>query len=268
MLKQRIITALWGIPLILAVVWFGHPWFAALTAVWGMLAAREFYKIIADAKVPPLAYFGMLWVALFILTPYLTSLFQVDFLVPILLTTAVVLPLIWLVVHPGKENSFARWAWTIAGILYVGWLMSYLVALRSVENGRDWVLLALLVTFASDTAAFFIGRRWGKHRLAPLISPKKTWEGAIGGVFFAIVAGVVLSSLLHLPLNYGLAVLLGFLVSVAGQLGDLAESLLKRNMNIKDSSKLIPGHGGVLDRMDSIVFAGVVVYYFAILTTG
>jgi phosphatidate cytidylyltransferase len=112
-----------------------------------------------------------------------------------------------------------------------------------------------------------VGRALGRHHLAPNISPGKTWEGAIAGVFGAIGISLLftLATPLHLQLlSYGQAILLGLLVSIAGQLGDLAESLLKRNMGVKDSGKLIPGHGGFLDRLDSILFAGIVVYYYVI----
>jgi phosphatidate cytidylyltransferase len=156
----------------------------------------------------------------------------------------------------------------MAGILYVGWLLGYLVALRGFEDGRNWIFLALFATFGSDTAAFFIGRALGRHPLAPRISPAKTWEGAVAGVAGAILVSLffILPTPLTLShhLNWAQAIVLGLLVSVFGQLGDLIESLLKRTVGVKDSGKLIPGHGGVLDRMDSIVFAGVVVYYFAL----
>ena len=180
--------------------------------------------------------------------------------------------------RPQKE-AFTSWAWTIAGILYLGCLLSHFVALRGLETlsmpyaGRNLVFFAFFTTFASDTAAFFIGRALGKHHLAPHISPGKTWEGAIAGVFGAIIVSLffVLPKLFTVdnPLYlrdfaYWQAILLGLLVSIFGQLGDLIESLLKRNMGVKDSSQLLPGHGGFLDRMDSVVFAGVVVYYYVI----
>jgi phosphatidate cytidylyltransferase len=160
----------------------------------------------------------------------------------------------------------------MAGILYVGWLLSYFVALRGIvfagieEAGRNWVFLALFATFGSDTAAFFAGRAVGRHHLAPRISPGKTWEGAIAGVLGAILVSLLFTipSPVNLPLSYWQAVLLGSLVSIFGQLGDLVESLFKRNMRVKDSGKLLPGHGGALDRIDSVVFAGVVVYYYVI----
>ena len=260
MLKQRIITGLWGIPLLIAAVWFAQPlpWFTVLVAIWGLLAVFEFYKIVAGAKVPPLTYFGLIWTLLFILSPH----FNYAFTIPLLLTSAVVLSLLWLLLRPQKEGAFIGWAWTIAGILYVGWLLSHLVALRGLDDGRNWVFLALLANFGSDTAAFFAGRALGRHHLAPGISPGKTWEGAIAGFLGAIIVSLLFTMLL--PLSYGQAVLLGFLVSLFGQLGDLIESLLKRNMGVKDSGRLLPGHGGALDRIDSVVFAGVVVYYYVI----
>jgi phosphatidate cytidylyltransferase len=263
MLKKRVIIAVGGIPLLVAAVWFDQPlpWFTVLVAIWGLLAAFEFYRMVAAAKVPPLTYFGLVWALLFILSPH----FVYFTLSPLLLTTAVILPLIYLLWRPRKE-AFASWVWTIAGILYLGLLLSHFVALRGLDMGRNWVFFALFTTFASDTAAFFIGRRFGRRKLAPHISPSKTWEGAIAGVLGAIIIGLcfIPPTPLSLPLNYGQAVLLGLLVSIFGQLGDLIESMLKRNMGVKDSSQLIPGHGGFLDRIDSVVFAGVVVYYYAI----
>ena len=136
------------------------------------------------------------------------------------------------------------------------------MALRGLDDGRNWVFLALATTFASDTTAFFVGRALGRHKLAPAISPGKTWEGAIAGVIAAIIVSLFFTRLL--PISYVQALTLGLLVSIFGQLGDLVESLLKRNMGVKDSGKLFPGHGGALDRLDSVVFASVVVYYYVI----
>jgi phosphatidate cytidylyltransferase len=258
MLKKRIITGLWGIPLLVAAVWFDKPlpWFTVLVAIWGALAVFEFYKLAAGAK--PLTYFGMVWALLFIISPH----FNYDFTVPLLLTSAVVLPLIWLLGRTKKEGAFIGWAWTLGGILYLGWLLSYLVALRGLDEHGYWVFLALFTTFASDTAAFFVGRALGRHKLAPRISPGKTWEGTIAGVLGAIIVSLLFTLLIPIP--YWQAIVLGILVSIFGQLGDLVESLLKRNTGVKDSGKLVPGHGGFLDRIDSVVFVGFVVYYYVI----
>ena len=261
MLKKRIITALLAIPVLTIAVWFDKPlpWFTVFVVIWGVLAIFEFYRVVAVSKVSLLTYSGLVWTLLFIVSPH----FDYDLLTPLILTSAILLSMILLVFRSQKEGAFVNWAWTIAGVLYVGWLLSYLVALR-LDAGRDWVLLALFCTFGSDTNAFFVGSLLGKHRLAPRISPAKTWEGAIGGVLGAIIVSLAIVSILGMPLSYGQAILLGLLVSVFGQLGDLVESLLKRNTGIKESGDLVAGHGGVLDRMDSVVFAGVVVYYYAL----
>ncbi len=271
MLKKRVITSLWIIPLLVCAVWFDEPlpWFTALVAVWGLLAVFEFYSMGKGSHVPSLTGFGLIWVLAFILSPHFGDIP----VIPLLLTTAVLLPLIWLLLRPQKERAFIGWAWTVAGILYVGWLLSYLVALRGLDDGRNWVFFALFATIGSDTTAFLVGRAVGIHRLAPQISPAKTWEGAIAGVFGAIIVSLffILPKLFTIPnplylqdFSYWQAVLLGVVVSIFGQTGDLVESLLKRNMGVKDSGKLIPGHGGALDRIDSIVLAGIVVYYYVI----
>lgn len=263
MVKKRVITALCGLPVLIAAVWFDKPlpWFTVVAVIWGLLAAFEFYSVAAVSRVRTLLYFGLVWTLLFIISPH----FHNDFLISLLLSSAVVVSLILLVFSSQKEGVFTNWAWTIAGILYVGWLLSYLVALR-LDFGRNWLFLALFATFGYDTFAFFVGRALGKHHLAPRISPGKTWEGAIGGVFGAVIACLLftLPTPLQVSLGYGQAILLGLLVSVFGQLGDLAESLLKRNMGVKESGNLMPGHGGLLDRMDSVVFVGVVVYYYVL----
>jgi phosphatidate cytidylyltransferase len=265
MLKKRFLTALWGIPLLAAAVWFDEPipWLTMVVALWGMLAVTEFYRLGEKIKIAPLTYFGLLWTFLFILSPQLESQYLAP---PVLVASGVVLSLIWIVARQRRENAFSSWAWTIGGILYVGFLLSYFVALRGLEDGRNWVFLALAVTFASDTAAYFVGKMLGRHKLAPTISPGKTWEGTIGGFIGAIVIALLftLPTPLQLPIGYGQAVLLGFLVSLFGQLGDLAESLLKRNTGVKDSGSLLAGHGGFLDRIDSVVFASVVVYYYVV----
>jgi phosphatidate cytidylyltransferase len=272
MLRRRFLTALWGVPLVMVAVWFDEPvpWFTVLAAAWGMLAVLEFYRMTGVIKVLPLAVFGVVGTLLFILHPHCTY----QFVLPFLLTAVIALSLIVLVFLTNREGVFTGWAWTVGGILYVGWLLGIMVALRLEtgtqafpEAGRNFIYLALLATFGSDTAAYFIGRAIGRRKLAPRISPGKTWEGAIAGVIGGVVITLLftLDTPLQLPLGYGQAVLLGVLISVFGQLGDLAESLLKRSTGVKDSGGLMPGHGGLLDRMDSVVFAGAVVYLYYIL---
>jgi phosphatidate cytidylyltransferase len=176
--------------------------------------------------------------------------------------------LICLLRRPSRETAFRNWAWVIVGALYVGWMLSYWLNLRGLEDGRNWVFLVMLTTFANDTGAFFIGRAKGKRRLTPAISPSKTWEGALGGLICAILAAIVITMVLNrispFTFKYWQIILLGFLVGLFAQLGDLVESLLKRNMGVKESGNLLPGHGGILDRFDSLIFVGAVVYYYVI----
>ena len=147
---------------------------------------------------------------------------------------------------------------------YIGVLLSFYVELRNMENGMCWVYLALLVTFASDISAYLVGRLWGRHKMAPYVSPKKTWEGAAGAVAGAVIVSLIIKFFFMPYISTWNAVLLGILISVIGQLGDLVKSLFKRNMTIKDSGNIFPGHGGFLDRTDSIVFAGALVYFFVL----
>jgi phosphatidate cytidylyltransferase len=261
MLKQRVITALVGLPLVIVVVWFDGPlpWFTIFLAILGLLAAYEFYRLVGVSAIRSLTVFGMVFTLLIIISPHCPS----PFAAPLLVTLVVVLPLIWLVLRQRVEGTFTGWAWMVVGFLYVGWLLSFLVDLR-LEAGRNWTLFALFATFGSDSAAYFVGRVLGRHRLAPRISPHKSWEGAVGGMLGAAAVSLLftLATPLHITLSIGQGIVLALLVSVFGQIGDLAESLLKRNTGVKESGAVFPGHGGFLDRMDSIVFAGVVVYLY------
>jgi phosphatidate cytidylyltransferase len=275
MLKNRIVTSAWAIPLLGVIIWFGEPYFTICIAIVGLLAAMEFYRLSKGAKAQPLTVFGIIWTILLIVVrdtwirTHLAPYIEIELLVPNMLTAGMAISLLLLLARKQKQGAFTDWSWTLAEILYVGWLLGYLVALRGVNDGRSWLFLAILATFGSDSAAYFIGRLFGKQKLAPTISPKKTWEGAVGGL-----AGAVAVSLLFLLptplkltayLNWWQIIIVGLLISIFGQLGDLVESLLKRNTGVKDSGNIFPGHGGMLDRMDSIVFAVVVVYYLVIL---
>jgi phosphatidate cytidylyltransferase len=273
-MKLRVITAVVGIPLLLALVYFDFrvdtSWFSRvpllilLVGAAATLGAVEFYRLGTHAGARPLTVFGVIWAVLFVVA----ALFDVDWGTGALLASAAVLPLVWLVVFR-RDTRFQSWVWTLTGILYLGWTLGHYVALRQFDHGRELVILAVFTTFACDTSAFFVGRAWGRHHMAPAISPHKTWEGAIGGFVGAVAAALALRSLLSLgdwslPLNYVEAIGVGCLIGVVAQLGDLLESLLKRRAGVKDSGNLIPGHGGVLDRIDSLVFTGVIVYYFVL----
>lgn len=259
MLGDRVLSALVAIPLLLIVIWFGDPWYSLVVAGCALWGVWEFYGLAASSRTRPLTLFGVLGTLLLVLNAHSEGSYTAP-----LISAVVLFSLIWLLFRFEVEGAFSNWLWTLAGILYVGWLLSYLILLRNLEQGREWVLLALFSTFAVDTCAFFVGRAWGKHKLAPLISPGKSWEGAVGGVAGGLGASLALAFILRLPLAWWQALLLGLLVSIFAQLGDLSESLLKRSAGVKDAGRLIPGHGGLLDRLDSIVFTIVVVYYYVV----
>jgi phosphatidate cytidylyltransferase len=265
-LKQRVITAAVGVPVVLLAIWFGDPWFSLLIAAATSAGILEFYHMANFDRGEPLIYFGLLWALVIVFSPLILHYESVDIL-PVVMTAAIVISLVWLLFRSSREEkAFHKWAWTVAGVLYVGWLLSYWLNLRGLEDGRNWVYLAMLTTFASDTGAYFIGRARGRHKLSPAISPGKTWEGTIGGLISAILGAILVMTILNFispfALKYWQVILLGCFISLFAQLGDLVESLLKRNMGVKESGKLLPGHGGILDRFDSLIFVGPVVYYY------
>jgi len=159
-----------------------------------------------------------------------------------------------------QNQAWADLGVTMAGALYTGGLLGYAPLLAARPEGWAWLLMVLLGTAACDTGAYFVGSTLGRHKLIPHISPGKTWEGLAGGVLGGIIAALVLSGALHI--TWPQAVLLGLLIFVAAVSGDLCESLIKRAVGVKDSGNIIPGHGGILDRLDSILFVLLAVYWF------
>ena len=256
MLAQRVIAAAVGVPIIFALILAGGDWYAAAVAAALAVAALEFQhprfgwlgplSLVAAALAAAMAagaHAGAHWVL------WLTA-------------GAVLASLVAVVARFDADTALVDWLWTMGAVVYVGVLGSTLVLVRDVHDGRDWVYMTVFSTFAVDTAAYFTGRALGRHRLAPRISPKKTVEGFAGGYVAGFAAVVLLDYFLGLRLPGGQIVVLALLLPAAATLGDLAESAIKRSMRIKDASGLIPGHGGVLDRMDSILFTFALVYLF------
>jgi len=174
------------------------------------------------------------------------------------------LPFAPLILRGDPEAGFRDWAWAVPGIAYVGFLGAHLVLLRELDDDGKWVFLAVLGTWATDTFSYFAGRAFGRHHPAPKISPGKTVEGFAAGYAGGFAGILVLDIILGLPLSTLEAAVLGLLFPAAAMTGDLAESLIKRGAHIKDTSELVPGHGGFLDRLDSILFTTPLVYYFVI----
>jgi phosphatidate cytidylyltransferase len=168
----------------------------------------------------------------------------------------------------GRDKAASDFTVTIAGIVYLGWIGAYLIEIRYLQNGLWWLLLVLPAAWLADMAAYFIGSRFGRHKLSPRLSPKKSWEGYWSGILFASIGSAALAVLWHslggpaVPWWKGAA--LGAVISVLTLLGDLGESMFKRQAGLKDSSNIIPGHGGVLDRIDSWLWAGVLGYFLIV----
>lgn len=259
MLKQRVLTAVIGLPIVLAAYWFGEPWFAILLSIAVSLGAREFYGMARAGNLRPLELPGIAFNVLFLLVPFLWR----EALYP-LVGALVIFPLILMLFRKSREGAFLSWAWTAAGVLYLGWLASYWIGLREAPDGRSLAIWALLLCFASDTGAYFFGRAFGRHRMAPNLSPKKTWEGAVGGLLSTILASWLLGGVVFALMDWRMALLLGVPMSLAAQLGDLVGSLLKRNFHLKDAGNILPGHGGLLDRLGSLGFTGIAAFYLAV----
>lgn len=263
MVAKRFLSALVIIPVLLAVIWFGGPAFSVTVAAFAAVGAVEFFGMRGLSLRHPLTLFGLLWVFLFILAAHFDATYSL-----IVLTSAVVASLVWLLFSSRVEEAAGNWAWTLTGVIYLGWLMSLFIPLRALDGGRDWVFLGLFTTFAADTASFFVGRVVGRHPLWPRVSPGKTWEGTLGGFIGAIGAALALAAILPLIAVGWQVAVLGGLIAVFAQVGDLAESMLKRSAGVKDAGRLMPGHGGLLDRLDSVLFTVIVVYYFVLWGSG
>jgi phosphatidate cytidylyltransferase len=279
-LLQRLLSAAVLLPLIALTVWIGGVWVDAVVLLATLLALRELYQLFEHTGQRP-RKIGYVCATLLIAAAALEPRLQVD-LTGLALLVAIMAPLIGEFPRKQREGSLLAWALTLSGAIYIGWTLAHFILMRQIhyplrpnplnvlrlDAGAAWIVLGLAVTFVSDTVAYIVGRSMGRHRMAPYISPKKSWEGSIGGLVGAVLAGILLVPLLGLPISLAAGALLGGIGSAAGQTGDLAESLLKRQVGVKDSGHLIPGHGGILDRADSLLFTIPTLYYLVVWLTG
>jgi phosphatidate cytidylyltransferase len=279
----RIISGLIGIPLVVVVVfWPGGIPFVILVALVGVLGQLEFYGSTRRRGVRPhmllgiaigllMIYFG--WSGWCPQSDTLLSSINLIYLIPAF--TALILGALVIEIIRTDRAPVVNVGTTILGVAYVPWLLLHFVMLRlisgkmvvysskPIELGAWLVMFVLLATWALDTAAYFVGKFYGKNKMAPNLSPGKTWEGSVAGFLFAVVIGAVAGAIIRMPQPHGL--ILGALIGVFGQVGDLAESALKRELGIKDFGNLIPGHGGVLDRLDSLLFTGPITFWYIVV---
>ena len=270
----RTATSIVGLPVVVAAAWFGGAWLLILLAVVALLGLWEFSRLTAGMGGGPglvlmaagslalllNAYLGwgrgdvIIGASALALLSWMTFRAWASGPVPTGAETGRALP-----PHQGAALS---WALALSGVLYLGWTLPHAILLRGLPDGGEWLVTAAAVVFATDTAAYLVGRAVGRLPMAPGISPRKTWEGALGGVAGGIAAAVGLTAAFALPVAWWQAVLLGGSITLAAEVGDLAESLLKRASGAGASGRLFPGHGGILDRLDSMAFGIVVGYYF------
>lgn len=271
----RWLTAVIAIPIVLVLVWFGG-WVAFAGAMLAIVVSLgELYYMIRHAGHRPLIAVSAGLSLLFLVAAMIPA--QRLLILEISLSVAVLAAFPVLFLRQQLEGTIIDWSLTLAIAIYLGWPVSCLLLLRGndpatiqflpafalhLPRGSWWLLTALLGVWGFDSAAFFSGRYVGRHKLAPHISPGKTWEGVAGGLVVAVLAAL-LCTVLPLGIPWYLAIVMGLLIGVSAVLGDLAESLIKRQFHVKDSGQIMPGHGGMLDRIDSLLFAVIVVFLFA-----
>ncbi|MGN6755271.1 MAG: phosphatidate cytidylyltransferase [Thermomicrobiales bacterium] len=284
-MRQRTISSVFIVALTLVPAFFGRYIFAVLVAAVTALALHEFYRMFRHTGARPLDWAGYL--ALASLLAAALSGRWAGWSAGIVVAT-VLLPLLAIVFRADHRGALTDWALTVAGGLYIALPAAHFVLLRELAGatgtsldrvdasgawqysggavlalGLAWYLLAQIVTWLTDVGAYLIGRTWGRRKLAPAVSPGKSAEGAFGGLVGGALAAWGAAAAFGLPVAPVAALAGGAVLSALGQLGDLAESLLKRQAGIKDSGTLIPGHGGILDRIDSLLFVATATYYLA-----
>jgi phosphatidate cytidylyltransferase len=259
-LQQRLATAAVGLPLVVLLGWVGGWAFAVGAAAVSLFASLEFVHgwLIPSRPVRE----ALRHVSTIAIAPATVAGAHVDsrFVLMGLGFAAVFAVLGYAPTQAfGPRKPFRVFAWCT---IYLGVLGATLVLVRDSPNGREWFFIALLSTFAVDTGAYAVGRAIGRHRMAPRISPKKTWEGAAGGYVAGVAAVLGLNALLDTGVGVTTALHLAVALPVAAMAGDLLESWMKRRMGVKDASGLLPGHGGFMDRLDSVLLVFPLVYVY------
>ena len=272
MLAKRVLVVVILLPIGLALIYLGGWAYTGMVALILGLAAWEYARLFRAGGYQPATY---LIVAASVLLPLARGwvAFSLDGLI---LGGFVLVSMAYHVFayERGRDQAATDFAITIAGGVYLGFVGSYLVSLRNLPEGLWWVLLTLPSVWLADSGAYFIGRSFGRHKMSKRVSPKKSWEGYFGGIVVGIIGTALLAMLWQYlagqwPAKLGSATLitplngavLGLILSVFTVLGDLGESMIKRQVGVKDSGSLLPGHGGVFDRIDSWLWAGIISYF-------
>ncbi len=262
---RRVYTAAVLAPAVWIIIRYLPPWaFTILVAAGGAIALFELYRMtMRGTQAQAVMVVGMVTAGAVIARSHL-GLSVADVLLPGTLAILVTM----LLTQTSNEHRLRDAAVSVFGVLYVGLTLGTLVSTRALPAGEWMVLFVALVTWAADTGAYYIGSLWGRHPLAPRISPKKSIEGLAGGLALSVAVALVARAWFLSDFSIAEAVALGALLTVAGLFGDLCESAIKRSAGVKDSGGILPGHGGMLDRLDSLLFAAPVFYYYSALVRG
>ncbi|MGB3161179.1 phosphatidate cytidylyltransferase [Carnobacterium sp.] len=255
-MKQRVITALLSLIVFVPIVYVGSVVLTTAVAVLGLIALFELFRMRGQSLLSIEGLIASI-ALLLIVIPFDQEIVGTVYSSTMLFYICSLLLLVSTVFSKNKFN-FDDAAMAILGSIYIGYGFKYFLLIRF--EGLRLLLLALFIVWATDIGAYLVGRKFGKNKLAPHISPNKTIEGSLGGIFCALAVSTIYFFIYPLDFSFGMTVLLAILISVSGQLGDLVESALKRHYQVKDSGRILPGHGGILDRFDSILFAMPVLY--------
>jgi phosphatidate cytidylyltransferase len=266
-LLVRILSALILLPLVLYLLYRGS-WFTAILLCWGAASSTGEYCNITLKGMPGIAWLAVAGAGLM---PFMVVWrpFEAAALVGGIFGVVLLASWLWHLIRGPIVDAPTRVAHLMTAVVYGGGGMTALMAVRQLPDGGWWVVCALVVTWMNDTAAYFSGRLRGKHKLYEAVSPKKTMEGAVGGLAAAVLGGGVAAHFLYLrslPLLDG--IVLSVVAGALGQAGDLGESLLKRSVGVKDSGGIVPGHGGILDRVDALLVTGTLTYLYVIWVRG
>ncbi len=262
MLAQRLIVTIILVPLGVFIVATGGWVMAVLVMAVLGYGAWEYWRIYTHGGYNPSAPLLIAGVVGLALSRQLFQFTGSDLLLSALILLAMGIQVFRF--EKGSNTAAIDFNITLGGILYLGWLGSYLISLRNLPDGLWWFLLVLPAIWFADGSAYFVGSHFGRHKMSPRVSPKKSWEGYIGGLVGGALFCLLLASLWHLrapeitPIK---GLILGLAIAGFSPLGDLGESMLKRGFGVKDSSRLLPGHGGVMDRIDSWLWGTVIGYY-------
>jgi len=266
---KRMVTVIVSMPVIFACTYYGGWSFFILVTALALFSLNEFYSLMNKKGYSPSYFIGFLVTLFFMSFTTLTvrhPLWESNTIG--ILTTAIIITFAGGIFLRKAQDSTVNASITLLGILYVGWMFSYLTLIREMnppganfwKSHGAYLFFLMISIWACDTAAYIIGTYFGKVKLSPYISPKKTVEGAAAGLVIGIIAAYIFGQ--HTGMNTLHSVILGSIIWIVGQISDLVESLIKRDAGVKDSGNMIPGHGGVLDRMDSFILTAPIMYYY------